>query len=1523
MLSRPFIKKVVVCLLRVPEPSPARCAVPGVNRVPSVCSRRRFLYIVNLDTPSEAPRKIGRQSKWDVGTVQWNPHESGAYFFAASSNQRVDLYKWRDGAGEIHTSLQGHTRVISDLDWSWFDPELLVTSSVDTYIYIWDTRDTRKPTVALSAVGGPAQSCQGDCTGVTYTSKRIRVGELVQDTAVEYVAAHLSKIHGLDWHPDNEFILATSSQDNSVRFWDYRQPRKYLNILSCQVPVWKARYTPFSSGLVTVMVPQLRRENSLLLWSALDLNAPVHAFVGHDDVVLEFQWRRQKEGSKDYQLVTWSRDQTLRIWRVDPQLQRLCVNDITEGVEELMEGMTLLPESDKALHPQDSEPQHTSGHTTEDEEDQPDGLQSSVTPAGAGKQDQLGLPQTLQQEFSLVNLQIRNVNVEMDAVNRSCCVSAHCGSHQVRVVVKFPAQYPNNAAPSFQFVSPTTIPSSMKTRIQKILTDTSLQKVKRNQNCLEPCVRQLVSCLESCVTQEESSSGNHYVLSNSVNPTLPTFPRVTNTYGSYQDANIPFPRTSGARFCGAGCLVYFTRPITMHSSVSPTEPTPRSLSALSAYHSGVVTPMKMRSETQSALRLYSGSPTRSEKEQVSISSFYYKERKSRRWKGKREGTDTANRQIKLAGKVIIQEISCLLPVHKALGEMYIGAIALSPCLWFVRPLQVWALAAAATGCELSPNADPDAGTPWARHPFGRHLLETLLAHYSKMHDIQTLAMLCSVFEAQCSPQDYYTLFGHLPYRSFIFTPHHSRFPFSSGLVTVMVPQLRRENSLLLWSALDLNAPVHAFVGHDDVVLEFQWRRQKEGSKDYQLVTWSRDQTLRIWRVDPQLQRLCVNDITEGVEELMEGMTLLPESDKALHPQDSEPQHTSGHTTEDEEDQPDGLQSSVTPAGAGKQDQLGLPQTLQQEFSLVNLQIRNVNVEMDAVNRSCCVSAHCGSHQVRVVVKFPAQYPNNAAPSFQFVSPTTIPSSMKTRIQKILTDTSLQKVKRNQNCLEPCVRQLVSCLESCVTQEESSSGNHYVLSNSVNPTLPTFPRVTNTYGSYQDANIPFPRTSGARFCGAGCLVYFTRPITMHSSVSPTEPTPRSLSALSAYHSGVVTPMKMRSETQSALRLYSGSPTRSEKEQVSISSFYYKERKPPYSGSRRWSIQFILDCPKSRRWKGKREGTDTANRQIKLAGKVIIQEISCLLPVHKALGEMYILNVNDIQETCQRNAAAALVVGRRDLAKVWALAAAATGCELSPNADPDAGTPWARHPFGRHLLETLLAHYSKMHDIQTLAMLCSVFEAQCSPQDYYTLFGHLPYRSFIFTPHHSRFPSYTSSGSCSSTSDSGINIVGRDSEHTAPWGESSPDDFRYGNQGYTDPRERERDQHDKNKRLLDPANVLQFDDFKKCYGEILYRWGLREKRAEVLKFTSCPPEPHKGIEFGVYCCHCRSEVRGTQCAVCKRLTFQCAICHVAVRGSSNFCLSCGHGGHTSHMMEWFRTQEVCPTGCGCHCLLQSTF
>ena len=44
-----------------------------------------------------------------------------------------------------------------------------------------------------------------------------------------------------------------------------------------------------------------------------------------------------------------------------------------------------------------------------------------------------------------------------------------------------------------------------------------------------------------------------------------------------------------------------------------------------------------------------------------------------------------------------------------------------------------------------------------------------------MSDVQSLAMLCSVFQAQGSPQDYFTLYGHHVPRSAIFAPHHMRY----------------------------------------------------------------------------------------------------------------------------------------------------------------------------------------------------------------------------------------------------------------------------------------------------------------------------------------------------------------------------------------------------------------------------------------------------------------------------------------------------------------------------------------------------------------------------------------------------------------------------------------------------------------------------------------------------------------------------------------------------------------------------
>jgi hypothetical protein len=52
---------------------------------------------------------------------------------------------------------------------------------------------------------------------------------------------------------------------------------------------------------------------------------PVEVFEGHDDVVKEFVWRNkgghdQEFEDREFQLITWSKDRTLRIWPVSEEV---------------------------------------------------------------------------------------------------------------------------------------------------------------------------------------------------------------------------------------------------------------------------------------------------------------------------------------------------------------------------------------------------------------------------------------------------------------------------------------------------------------------------------------------------------------------------------------------------------------------------------------------------------------------------------------------------------------------------------------------------------------------------------------------------------------------------------------------------------------------------------------------------------------------------------------------------------------------------------------------------------------------------------------------------------------------------------------------------------------------------------------------------------------------------------------------------------------------------------------------------
>ena len=56
----------------------------------------------------------------------------------------------------------------------------------------------------------------------------------------------------------------------------------------------------------------------------------------------------------------------------------------------------------------------------------------------------------------------------MDAGHRSCTVFATNGPNVVSLVITFPAQYPNQAIPSFEFTSDTSIDNNTKIKLMKV-----------------------------------------------------------------------------------------------------------------------------------------------------------------------------------------------------------------------------------------------------------------------------------------------------------------------------------------------------------------------------------------------------------------------------------------------------------------------------------------------------------------------------------------------------------------------------------------------------------------------------------------------------------------------------------------------------------------------------------------------------------------------------------------------------------------------------------------------------------------------------------------------------------------------------------------------------------------------------------------------------------------------------------------------------------------------------------------------
>ncbi|XP_012550057.1 GATOR2 complex protein WDR59 isoform X2 [Bombyx mori] len=702
---------------------------------------RRCLAIkqINQEEDGNAVKKYPRQSKYDAAGAEWCQSYHGQKLCAIASNQRVDVYEWRDGNDlTCICSLRGHTRVVSDTHFHRQDHNLIATCSIDTFTHMWDLRDARKPVVSLCAVAGASQVQWNKVAShivATAHDGDIKIWDYRKPSSpIHYISAHLCKIHGVDWSPHHEYQLVTSSHDGSIKYFDINNARRPENVIMTNFPVWRAIYTPFGSGLLTIGVgwgglPRAEQAGVIGIWVGGTLT---HRLVGHTDTVQTMVWRSNTSPS-NYQLVTWGRDQSLRVWAMHPSLLKMCNH--------------YLPD-DENDEDNNSDVSYASTAGSTNDVSFGDKGQDMIS-----SQNKLPHKTSIDEEFEsireMANIEVTDMNIE----TRTCQIHSERNGYVANLQVTFPRNVTEQIIPKFSWLSGTNVDSLITIKILQSINRTAYRKKKEGHRCLLHCLKTLAKSIDEIPVKNDDTDS------------MKSSQRSQSECENAGDSCIPFPRTCGAKWCGVSTLVVFNRPPnTRRLSLKHETGTPRSMSSLSLmpglFNTGYSSVSPHATTTPSPTNPPGFPQLHHKHPSYSITTFYFQDR----WKaqGRRAGSIRSRGSISgcSSPRVVLYAATDLFPLNRTLAEKYVinSDNPIDMCETNAKVAteegerdlaHAWSLAALTAKALKAKVVDhltsSEESMGWVGHPLCCNLLQSLISHYAKASNVQMAAMLACAF----------------------------------------------------------------------------------------------------------------------------------------------------------------------------------------------------------------------------------------------------------------------------------------------------------------------------------------------------------------------------------------------------------------------------------------------------------------------------------------------------------------------------------------------------------------------------------------------------------------------------------------------------------------------------------------------------------------------------------------------------------------------------------------------------------
>lgn len=687
-----------------------------------------------------------RSFKYNINAIEWNPTHHNQHVCAIAYDTNVQLLGWKDCIDLVTSvKLNTHTRTVLDVNWHCSDPNSLATSSMDSFTHIWDIRETARPAISLSAIVPASKVRWNHITKhllATAHGGDLKVWDQRKPShPLHYISAHLNTIHCLDWSYTNEHQLATSSQNNIVKFFEINNLKNGEKDLDTVNPVSRAKYSPFCNGILIVAVPNFPEnsvENNLKLWSLSSMDMPVHTFVGHSDTILEFQWLRNNEDkASDYELITWSKDQTIRLWHVVPYLYDLPMEfNYRSSVDNL----------DTDSNTQQSETTNQSvSNASEGDDDALNEIDLNFESeiqgsdcSGSSSNDSYNCEKSdqkpslnLHEEFLSLDVGPEVFIEQKDPDRRILIAVVKINNNSLTIHMTFPLGYPVNVEPLFQ-ITKCTYEASMKNKIHKILYDAAVKQVAKHLTCVQYCLRELVgSVRKTRISFSESQHPEDDKKSHSVYSQSPShYDRLSITALSSQDScNLIQHKTMGLKFCNNGALLWFNSPVRKKTDF-------------------------FLSTSQQKGDKADNTPLQK------LQPFWLRNQNS--------SADSNNRSLRFIRRdhkidkptIAIYDVSCLFPINKDLASRYELDVAnvFGTCLrnaWITNGIkrkdlvQTWTLAAYASNinCNVKKKVTSsiDEMNNWKNHPFTRPMIDSLITHYAAHSDFQTAALLCCVF----------------------------------------------------------------------------------------------------------------------------------------------------------------------------------------------------------------------------------------------------------------------------------------------------------------------------------------------------------------------------------------------------------------------------------------------------------------------------------------------------------------------------------------------------------------------------------------------------------------------------------------------------------------------------------------------------------------------------------------------------------------------------------------------------------